>query len=187
MREEIWGLGSQIEHPSVKDDALPVDLLTCEELATEKLAQTTVSAIEACDANDGVNDGIIDDPRTCTFSAKANVCGSPTAPSSGCLTSKEAEAIDMIWDGPRNPDGNKIWFGLDHGTNLGMGFALNSAMPFMLGITQFHWDEHDRNFDWSKVTIEDYAKVAQNGSRNIADVTDTSVISTPSSAMGGSY
>jgi len=142
-------------------------------IASSKLAQVTASAVAACDANDGVTDGVIDDPRTCTFSAKANVCGSPTAPASDCLTAKEAEAIDMIWDGPRNSDGNKIWFGLDRGTDLGVRFGLNSATPFQLGVTQFHWNEHDRNFDWSKVTIEDYAKVAQNGSRNIADVTDT--------------
>ena len=79
----------------------------------------------------------------------------------------------MIWDGPRNPEGNKIWFGLERGTDLGIRFGLNGATPFMLGITQFHWDEHDRSFDWSKVTVESYAEVAQNGSRNIADVTDT--------------
>jgi hypothetical protein len=142
-------------------------------IASAKLAQVTVSAVEACDANDGVADGVIDDPRACTFSAKANVCKSLTAPASGCLTAKEAEAIDMIWDGPRNPEGNKIWFGLDRGTDLGVRFGLNGATPFQLGVTQFHWDEHDRNFDWSKVTIEGYAKVAQNGSLNVADLTDT--------------
>jgi hypothetical protein len=142
-------------------------------IASAKLAQVTASAVEACDADDGVTDGVIDDPRTCTFSAKENVCGEPTAPASNCLTAAEAEAVDRIWDGPRNPEGNKIWFGLDRGTDLGAGFGLNSATPFELGISQFHWDEHDRDFDWSKVTIDGYAKVAENGSRNIADVTDT--------------
>ena len=78
-----------------------------------KLTQTTASAIAACDANDGVIDNVIDDPRTCTFSATANICGEPTAPAANCLTEAEAEAIDMIWDGPRNFRGNKIWFGLD--------------------------------------------------------------------------
>lgn len=138
-----------------------------------KLSQATASAVAACDANDGVTDGLIDDPRTCGFSAKANVCGSSTAPESACLTAKEAEAIDRIWDGPRNSDGLKIWFGLDRGTDLGGGFGLNGARPFPLGVTQFHWAMHDRNFDWQDVTIDGYANVAQAGSRNIADVTDT--------------
>lgn len=137
---------------------------------TVKLTQATASAVAACDMNDGVADGIIDDPRTCSFSAWANVCGTPTAPASNCLTPQEADAIDLIWDGPRNARDNKIWFGLDRGTSLP---ALQGAFPFFLGVTQFHWDEHDRNFDWTTVSIDEYPEVAQDGSRNIADVTDT--------------
>jgi len=135
-----------------------------------KLNQATTSAVDACDMNDGVADRIIDDPRTCTFSAKANVCGEPTAPAANCLTLQEADAIDRIWDGPRNTRGNKVWFGLDRGTSIG---ALNGTNPFALGVTQFHWNTHDRNFDWREVSADEYAEVAQAGSRNIADVTDT--------------
>jgi hypothetical protein len=139
-------------------------------IAAAKLNQATTSAVAACDAADGVTDGIIDDPRTCTFSAKANICGAPTAPATNCLTDAEAEAIDKIWDGPRNARGNKVWFGLDRGTSL---TGLNGTNPFALGSTQFHWDEHDRTFDWKTVTMDAYAQVAQDGSQNIADVTDT--------------
>jgi hypothetical protein len=142
-------------------------------IATEKLSQATASAVAACDGADGVVDGVIDDPRTCKFSAKANICGTETAPATACLTPPEAEAIDRIWDGPRNAKGNKIWFGLDRGTQLGGFFSLNGAIPFPLGVTQFHWDEHDRTFDWRTVIIDEYSQVAQDGSRNIADVTDT--------------
>ena len=139
-------------------------------IAAAKLNQASASAVAACDAADGVTDGIIDDPRTCRFSATANVCGAPTAPATNCLTLAEADAIDRIWDGPRNSRGNRIWFGLDRGTALS---GLNGTNPFALGVTQFHWDEHDLGFDWKTVTADGYAQVAQDGSRNIADVTDT--------------
>jgi hypothetical protein len=139
-------------------------------IATAKLNQATASAVAACDAADGVADGVIDDPRTCSFSAAANLCGAPTAPATSCLTAGEAEAIDRIWDGPRNADGHRIWFGLDRGTAIP---ALDGATPFALGVTQFHWDEHDLAFDWQSVGADDYPQVAQDGSRNIADVTDT--------------
>jgi hypothetical protein len=139
-------------------------------IAAAKLNQATTSAIAACDAADGVTDGVIDDPRTCKFSAKANVCGTETAPAANCLTPAEAEAIDKIWDGPRNVKDNKIWFGLDRGTSLP---ALNGTNPFFLGVIQFQWNTHDRTFDWRTVPIEGYPQVAQDGSRNIADVTDT--------------
>ena len=139
-------------------------------ITAAKLNQTTASAVAACDAADGVTDGVIDDPRTCNFSATANICGTPTAPAANCLSAAEAQAIDLIWDGPRNGRGNKIWFGLDRGTSLP---ALNGTAPFFLGVTQFHWDEHDRSFDWHTVERNEYPLVAQDGSRNIADVTDT--------------
>ncbi len=140
-------------------------------IPSAKLNQATASAVAACDAADGVADGVIDDPRTCKFSAKANVCGDADG-AGGQLPDacRKRMAIDRIWDGPRNARGNKVWFGLDRGTSIG---ALNGTTPFALGVTQFHWDEHDRNFDWKTVSADEYADVAQDGSRNIADVTDT--------------
>jgi hypothetical protein len=139
-------------------------------IAPAKLAQARASAVAACDAADGVADGIIDDPRTCQFDGRSNICGAPGAPTSNCLTPQEAEAINLIWDGPRNLRNNRIWFGLDRGSDFSI---LNSPTPFGLGVIQFHWNEHDRSFDWRTTTIEDYSRVAQDGSRNIADVTDT--------------
>jgi len=139
-------------------------------IAAAKLNQATASAVQACDAADGVTDGVIDDPRTCHWSATANVCGTPTAPTANCLTPAEAQVIDRIWDGPRNAAGGRIWFGLDRGTSL---TGLNGTSPFALGVTQFHWNEHDRTFDWRTVSADEYPQVAEDGSRNIADVTDT--------------
>jgi hypothetical protein len=155
--EQMWG---QIVMKDLVGGPIPGD----------KLNQATASAVEACDADDGVTDGVIDDPRTCTFSAFENICGQPNAPLTNCLTPAEALAIDMIWDGPRNADGEKIWFGLDRGTFLP---ALNGTNPFFLGVIQLQWNMHDRDFDWQTVSIDGYAQVAQEGSRNIADVTDT--------------
>src|SRR5262249_48056472 len=129
--------------------------LTGGPIPVPKLNYATSKATAACDANDGVTDGIIDDPRTCTYSAGKD----PTAicPASGgtsndpnCLTSAEAQAVDKIWDGPRNSKGNKIWFHSEPGSGL---TVWNGPTPFGLSVTQFHWDEHDRNFDWPTVTI----------------------------------
>lgn len=139
-------------------------------ISPAKLAQVRASAVAACDAADGVPDGVIDDPRTCHFSAHKNVCGTSTAPATNCLTPQEAAAVDLIWDGPRNERQERIWFGLDRGSDFSI---LDGPMPFFLGVTQFHWDKHDRNFDWHTVSLEAYPQVAQDGSRNIADVTDT--------------
>ena len=49
-------------------------------ISTAKTNQATASAILVCDGDDEVMDGVIADPRSCKFSAKANICGAPTAP-----------------------------------------------------------------------------------------------------------
>jgi hypothetical protein len=139
--------------------------------------------------NDGVPDRIIDDPRTCHFDASANICGKLAAPAANCLTTAEAAAVNKIWDGPRNTKGDRIWFPLDRGTDFGI---LDGPVPFGLGVVQFEWDEKDPPYvagasiglfgppppsKWDTVTLTgpglDYPQVAQDGSRNIADVTDT--------------
>jgi hypothetical protein len=155
-----------------------------------KLLAVQKAAIAACDGNDGVLDGIIDDPRTCHFDASANICGKPNAPAPpNCLTTAEAAAVNRIWDGPRNKKGNRIWFPLDRGTDFSI---LNGPAPFQLGVVQFEWNEKDPAYvagiqpglfgppppsKWDTVTLAgpglDYPQVAQDGSRNIADVTDT--------------
>jgi hypothetical protein len=151
-------------------------------ISAAKLEQVRVAAIAACDRDDGVTDGIIDDPRTCHFSARANVCGIPTAPTENCLTSAEANAVDQIWDGPRNARHNRIWFPLDRGTDFS---ALDGVPPFVLGVIQFHWDEHNRGFDWQSVPLARYPDVAQDASRNIADITDTAAPLDKFEAHGG--
>ena len=51
-------------------------------LTAAQFDAANMNAIAACDVQgaDVVSDGIIDDPRACTFSAAANICGKPLAP-----------------------------------------------------------------------------------------------------------
>ncbi|KAI5463675.1 Tannase/feruloyl esterase [Mariannaea sp. PMI_226] len=67
-------------------------------------------AIEACDKNDGVKDNVISDPFGCRFDP-ASLIGTKAQ-------SKTASIIRRIWDGPKAPDGTKLWSGLPVGANL---------------------------------------------------------------------
>jgi len=113
-------------------------------LTSTKMTQAINSAIAACDVQgtDVVADGIIDDPRACKFSAKANICGAPTAPATNCLTPAEAAAVDKIWDGPRNHLGKRIWYPFDRGAPIGVGFA---TIPSSAGQV-VAWDHADLTF-----------------------------------------
>ena len=144
--------------------------LTGGPISSAKTAQATLSAITACDAADGVMDGVIGEPRSCKFSAKANVCGEPTAPAANCLTPQEAAAIDLIWDGPRNTYGKQVFPGLERGAQIS---ALNGATPSQTATGQLRWNHSDASFDWSTLTLADYGREAQLGSMTTGDIINT--------------
>src|SRR5881296_77721 len=144
--------------------------LTGGPISSAKTAQATLSAITTCDAADGVIDGVIGEPRSCKFSARANVCGEPTAPAANCLTPQEAAAIDLIWDGPRNTYGKQVFPGLERGAQIS---ALNGATPSQTATGQLRWNHSDASFDWSTLMLADYGREAQLGSMTTGDIINT--------------
>ena len=53
----------------------------------------------ACDALDGVVDGVLNDPRRCHFNPEQLLCQGWQKPPN-CLTAKQVEAVKNIWAGP---------------------------------------------------------------------------------------
>ena len=112
------------------------------------------AAIEACDAIDGLKDGIIDNPLRCRFDPKTIECkGDDT---SACLTAPQVEAARKIYAGATNPrTGLRIWPGLMPGSEL--GWAPITGGPEAVGLaTEFFkyvvfedpkWDWRTFNFD----------------------------------------
>lgn len=151
-------------------------------LTQAKMNAANASAVAACDAQDGVVDGVLGDPRACTFDAKKNVCGMPGAPtgtdSAGnpvCLTPQEADAVNRIWDGPRNDLGLRIWFPFGRGANAGV----TNAPPFggpggSLGI--FTWSHRDNNYDFTGEPLsqfDDETQLATNDTAPYSDIIST--------------
>jgi hypothetical protein len=162
----------------LRDNGGPIGGGTAEVLRAKQGLATT-RAIAACDAGDGVADGILTDPRTCEYRAAADLTlttAECTASSATCLTPTEASAIDKMWQGPvacsqrdaagacRVPDvaardlerrGNKrLWYGNTHGTDLA---ALGGPMPFPIAIDQpKYWVYFDPTWDWRTLDYGNY-------------------------------
>jgi feruloyl esterase len=84
-------------------------------------ALVNAAAVAACDGLDGVVDGVIDDPLICSFKPASLVCKPGQDPGT-CLTAAQAEAVEKVYDGPRNPRTNEeIYPGLARGTERGWG------------------------------------------------------------------
>jgi len=127
-----------------------------------KLAAATAAAIASCDGIDGVKDGVIEDPKRCTYDPKALV--GTSAGDCGAFTDGDATAIRRLWEGPRREDGSFLWYGLPRGADLS---ALSSsrgtplrAQPF--GISQ-EWMRYfltqDPQFDAGTLTPAGYERM----------------------------
>jgi feruloyl esterase len=62
----------------------------------------------ACDANDGVRDGMVFNTGSCRFDPKTLVCRTPTSGGS-CLTALQASALERAFAGPRTRDGEPLY------------------------------------------------------------------------------
>src|SRR5947209_165204 len=69
-------------------------------LPAAKLPVLYNAVMSACDALDGIKDGIISDPRQCRFDPAALLCKNGDAPS--CLTQTQVEAVRKIYAGAQN-------------------------------------------------------------------------------------
>ena len=58
------------------------------------------SILAACDADDGVGDGMMTDPRHCGFDPADLPRCAGDSPADGCVTAAQLAAIRTVYDGP---------------------------------------------------------------------------------------
>jgi len=143
---------------------LAMDLDAGAPVPRTKLNAVTAAAIAACDAIDGVVDGVIGDPRQCHFDPHVLQCGKPRAPGAGtCLSEDEADAVQQIWRGPRDTDGEFLWYGLEPGASfagLANSTATTPPVPLPFPIATDHWRlwiEQNPRFNWQTLTVATFA------------------------------
>lgn len=125
------------------------------------------AVVEACDANDGVKDGIISSPRNCHFDPAVLQCKAGDQPD--CLTSAQVAALRAIYQGPRNPrTGKPIFPGFSPGSEAMFPIQTAGPLPFGAAFTYMkdlvlkspQWDF--RTFDYDKdVALAERAGSAQ--------------------------
>ena len=118
-----------------------------------KFAAIHDAALEACDARDGVKDGVIDEPRKCSFDPKVLECKGADAPT--CLTSAQVETVRKIYSDVTNPRTKQIIFQRhEPGSEMGWN-TMAGPNPMGLGLDLFkyvvyqdpNWDYKTMNFD----------------------------------------
>ena len=126
-----------------------------------RLAQA--KAVEACDLQDGLADGVIPDPRQCPFDPGELLGAEAEAESENCgpITEADIAVIRKILEGPRRRDGSFLWYGLAPGTNY---LSLNgtagdppTGRPMRITLDWFRYFlARDPEFDWTGLSRASY-------------------------------
>ena len=86
-------------------------------ISDRKLPAIQKAALDACDAQDGVKDGIIGDPTRCHFDPAVLLCKAGDA--LDCLTQPQIDTLKKLYEGTRDSRGKIIFPGFSMGDETG--------------------------------------------------------------------
>jgi len=118
-----------------------------------KFAAINAAAVAACDAIDGVKDGVIENPRQCKFDPQVLLC--KEGDSNTCLTAPQVETARKVYTNVSNSRTKQsLVAGLSPGSEIGWT-TMAGAQPFGPGVDLFKyvvfndpmWDFKTLNWD----------------------------------------
>jgi feruloyl esterase len=105
------------------------------------------AVLDACDRNDGVKDGLIENPESCHVDFKALQCKSGDAPD--CLTARQVRTAQTIISPATAASGKVVFPRLEPGTELRWNTLAGGPAPGDLFLDEFRYVVYqDPNWDW---------------------------------------
>jgi hypothetical protein len=146
--------------------------------------------VAACDANDGLNDGILNDPRQCHFDPSTLLCKG--ADSDACLTEPQTTALKKLYQGATDSKGKQVFPGYMPGGEEGQGGwplwitgpAPGKALLFVFDYGYFADMVYDKaDWDYKKASLENALAASDKKFAAVLNSTDTNL--KPLQARGG--
>ena len=128
----------------------------------EKYAGIHQAVLNACDATDGLKDGLISDPTSCHFDPQVMACQEGDAAS--CLTPKQVQSVRTILGPFKSPKTGEVLFpSYQPGTELAWGLLIGGPDPYETALDQFRYMVFDDpKWDWRTFDVDrDLAKADQ--------------------------
>jgi feruloyl esterase len=149
-------------------------LLDPSALTEDSVALLHRRVMAACDAIDGVKDGVIEDPRQCHFDPATLTCKDGDA-AGECLTPAQVAAANAIYNGAKKSDGTPIFVGYPRGSESQWAKLWAGAAPGGSAFDFFRYSVfQDKNFDNTKFDYDKDTDRALNakvvGKQTVADV-----------------
>ena len=112
------------------------------------------AALTACDARDGLEDGLIDDPTKCDFDPMVLLCKGADGPT--CLTAPQVEGAKKIYSPAINPrTGQQLFSSLVPGTELGWATQAQGPEPSANIYDQYRYVVFkDAKWDWKTFNFD---------------------------------
>jgi feruloyl esterase len=127
-------------------------------LPPEKLAMLNAAVVSACDAGDGVKDGLLADPRTCRFDPSVLLCRNGEG--DNCLTTAQLETVKRVYAPVKASKGDLIFPGKAPGSETGWtAVSTNSTAPIPVALGSFQLAYNDANWDWRTFDLDRDVKV----------------------------
>jgi feruloyl esterase len=114
------------------------------------------AVVAACDSIDGVQDGVLEDPRRCKYDPSELLCKGSDAPT--CLTAPQVEAVRKTYAGMTNRSGQPLFPGLERGSEAGWN-TLMAPQPMSLAVETYKYIVH-KDAKWDYLTFDPDSDVA---------------------------
>jgi hypothetical protein len=98
-----------------------------EPLSLTQIESVQTAALASCDAQDGITDGVVDNPLNCRFNPAALQCKS--APDGQCLSKNQVEVVSRVYAGAR---GGRTQAALAPGFQMALGNEVDQ-WPMLIG------------------------------------------------------
>jgi feruloyl esterase len=111
------------------------------------------AVLKACDASDGLKDGLIQNPESCHIDFKTLQCKAADAPD--CLTPRQVQSAQTMISPATDAQENVIFPPLEPGTELRWGRLAGGPQPADLFLDQFRYVVYqDPNWDWRSFDLD---------------------------------
>ncbi|HEY4360248.1 MAG TPA: tannase/feruloyl esterase family alpha/beta hydrolase [Bryobacteraceae bacterium] len=122
-------------------------------LTPAKEAALTKAVLAACDAMDGVKDGLLNDPRKCKFDPATMLC--KNGDKDDCLTQPQVESAKLMYSPAKNKKGELIFPGKEPGSESQWTVVNKAAAPPGLSSGTFQYATYqDANYDWKNFDLD---------------------------------
>ena len=140
-------------------------------IPSDKYALLQNAVVQACDALDGVADGVLENPRACRFDPAVLQCGAGNG--ANCLTPPQVETARSFYAAVRHPlSGEIVMSGLEPGTERLWG-AIGGPQPLGTSIEAFRYVVFgDQRWDWRRFNLASDLERASRVDNGVLDSSD---------------